>query len=97
MTDSDLATAPKVIVIAGPNGAGKSTTAHALLRDAFAVPVFVNADEVAAMEFPDDPVAATMSAGRTMLDVLPRLRRVGQACDRLLTAAGRAATKRCGR
>jgi predicted ABC-type ATPase len=40
--------APLVVVIAGPNGAGKSTTAPHLLRYAFAVGEFVNAEMLAA-------------------------------------------------
>ncbi|HEX8162615.1 MAG TPA: hypothetical protein VF538_12130 [Pyrinomonadaceae bacterium] len=38
---------PQVVVIAGPNGAGKSTLAPFLLRDAFGLMEFVNADNIA--------------------------------------------------
>ena len=35
---------PKVVVIAGPNGAGKSTTAPEIVRKAFGISEFVNAE-----------------------------------------------------
>jgi predicted ABC-type ATPase len=38
---------PKVVVIGGPNGAGKSTTAPWILREAYSVHEFVNADSIA--------------------------------------------------
>lgn len=41
---------PNVIIIAGPNGAGKTTAAPFLLRHAFAVTEFVNADFIAQYE-----------------------------------------------
>ncbi len=58
---------PKVVVIAGPNGAGKSTTAPAIVRQAFGVQEFVNADVIARglSEFAPQTVAVT--AGRVML------------------------------
>ena len=58
---------PKVVVIAGPNGAGKSTTAPAIVRQAFGVNEFVNADVIARglSEFAPETVA--MTAGRIML------------------------------
>ncbi|MFN0093682.1 MAG: hypothetical protein ACKVVT_02760 [Dehalococcoidia bacterium] len=38
---------PRVVILAGPNGAGKSTIAEQLIRDAFAIEYFVNADSLA--------------------------------------------------
>ena len=58
---------PKVILISGPNGAGKSTSAPSLLRGAFDVPHFVNADAIARglSGFASELVA--LEAGRIML------------------------------
>ncbi len=58
---------PRVVVIAGPNGAGKSTTAPAIVRQAFGIHEFVNADVIARglSEFAPETVAVT--AGRVML------------------------------
>lgn len=62
-----------IVVISGPNGAGKSTTAPALLRKAFAMEEFVNADTIASglSAFAPDSVAFT--AGRVMLDRIHEL------------------------
>jgi predicted ABC-type ATPase len=58
---------PYVIVVAGPNGAGKSTAAPSLLRDAFNVSEFVNADTIAAGLSAFRPQTVAVSAGRIML------------------------------
>lgn len=71
-------TMPKVVVIAGPNGAGKSTTAPAVLRNAWRVGEFVNADTIAAGLSAFSPETVAIAAGRLMLDrirVLARERR----------------------
>jgi predicted ABC-type ATPase len=87
---------PKVVVIAGPNGAGKSTTAPAIVRQAFGIHEFVNADVIARglSEFAPETVAVT--AGR----VMPR-RAAGGLCFRddtcephVQDAAARHATRR---
>jgi predicted ABC-type ATPase len=54
---------PHVIVLAGPNGAGKSTTAPMLLRDAFEVEDFVNADAIAQELSAFAPENAAVEAG----------------------------------
>jgi predicted ABC-type ATPase len=66
---------PHVIVVAGPNGAGKSTAAPRLLRDAFEVREFVNADVIAAGISAFRPETVVIAAGRIML---ARMRRLAQ-------------------
>ena len=58
---------PQIVAVAGPNGAGKSTTAPAIVRQAFSIEEFVNADTIARglSEFAPQKVAVT--AGRIML------------------------------
>ena len=58
---------PKVVVIAGPNGAGKSTTAPAIVRQAFGVDEFVNADTIARGLSAFAPEQVALAAGRIML------------------------------
>jgi predicted ABC-type ATPase len=64
---------PHLIVLAGPNGAGKSTTAPMLLRDAFAVDEFVNADAIAQGLSAFAPETVAIEAGRIMLKRLKEL------------------------
>lgn len=64
--------APRVIIIAGPNGAGKTTFAREFLPAEAACPIFVNADLIAAGIAPFAPEAASLQAGRLMLQELAR-------------------------
>lgn len=64
---------PKIIVIAGCNGAGKSTIAPHLLRDAFGLKDFVNADTIAQGLSAFSPESVSMEAGRLMLKRLKDL------------------------
>ncbi len=64
---------PKIIVIAGCNGAGKSTIAPHLLRDAFGLKNFVNADVIAQGLSAFSPESVSMEAGRLMLKRLKDL------------------------
>ena len=57
----------KVVVIAGPNGAGKTTFAREFLPVEAELPIFVNADLIAASLSPANPEAAAIRAGRIML------------------------------
>lgn len=66
---------PQVFIIAGPNGAGKSTLAPYLLRDAFGVGEFVNADTIALGLSAFSPESVTFEAGRIMLARLRDLAR----------------------
>jgi predicted ABC-type ATPase len=69
---------PDVIVIAGPNGAGKSTLAPHLLRDAFGIVEYVNADTIAQGLSAFAPENAAFEAGRVMLNRLNELARQGR-------------------
>jgi predicted ABC-type ATPase len=64
---------PLVVVLAGPNGAGKSTSAPYLLKDAFAVDEFVNADTIAQGLSAYRPDTAAVTAGKVMLERLRAL------------------------
>jgi predicted ABC-type ATPase len=57
----------KVIIFAGPNGAGKTTFAREFLPAEAGLPVFANADLIAAGFSPFDPDPAAFHAGRMML------------------------------
>lgn len=57
----------KVVIIAGPNGAGKTTFAREFLPVEAELPIFVNADLIAASLSPGNPQAAAIRAGRLML------------------------------
>lgn len=58
---------PRVIIIAGPNGAGKTTFAREFLPKEAQLPVFINADLIAAGLSPFKPEVAAIQAGRIML------------------------------
>lgn len=62
----------KVVIIAGPNGAGKTTFAREFLPNEAGLPVFINADLIAAGLSPLDPDAAAIRAGRIMLEEIDR-------------------------
>lgn len=62
----------KVVIIAGPNGAGKTTFAREFLPGEAGLPVFINADLIAAGLSPFDPGAAAMRAGRMMIQDIDR-------------------------
>ncbi len=68
-------TKPKIIVIAGCNGAGKSTLAPHLLRDAFNLKDYVNADTIAQGLSAFAPEGAAIEAGKIMLRRLRELAR----------------------
>ena len=58
---------PQLIIIAGPNGAGKSTLAPHLLKDAFGLLEYVNADTIALGLSAFSPESVAFEAGRIML------------------------------
>jgi predicted ABC-type ATPase len=64
---------PNVVVIAGPNGAGKSTLAPYLLRDAFGIVEYVNADTIAQGLSAFAPEGVAFEAVRIMLRRLNEL------------------------
>ncbi len=69
----------KVIIFAGPNGAGKTTFAREFLPAEAGLPVFVNADLIAAGFSPFDPGAAAFRAGRMMLEEIDRHAAAGRS------------------
>lgn len=68
----------KVIIIAGPNGAGKTTFARTFLPAEAQCPRFINADLIAAGLSPFAPEAATIRAGRLMLQEIASCARRGE-------------------
>jgi predicted ABC-type ATPase len=84
--------APLVVALGGPNGAGKTTSAPRLLRGAFVVDEFVNADTIAAGLSAYRPETAAVAAGRVMLDRLRELaqRRITFAFETTLSGRGHA-------
>jgi predicted ABC-type ATPase len=69
----------KVVIIAGPNGAGKTTFAREFLPAEAGLPVFINADLIAAGLSPFDPDAAAIRAGRMMLEEIDRYAAEGRS------------------
>ena len=69
----------KIIIFAGPNGAGKTTFARTFLPAEAGVPLFVNADLIAAGLSPFDPDAAALRAGRMMLSEIDRHAAAGRS------------------
>lgn len=62
----------KIVIIAGPNGAGKTTFAREFLPFEAGLPLFINADLIAAGLSPFQPEAAAIRAGRLMLEEIDR-------------------------
>lgn len=58
----------KILIIAGPNGAGKTTFAREYLPHEAACPDFINADLIAAGLSPFQPEAASLRAGRLVVE-----------------------------
>ena len=59
---------PKLYIIAGPNGAGKTTFAKEFLPHYAKCPNFVNADLIAMGIAPFSPAAASIKAGKLLLN-----------------------------
>lgn len=78
----------KVVIIAGPNGAGKTTFAREFLPAEAHLPVFINADLIAAGFSPFDPGAAAIRAGRMMLAEIDRHAAKGRSFAFETTLAG---------
>src|SRR5438094_10207258 len=78
----------KVIIIAGPNGAGKTTFASEFLPVEAGLPLFVNADLIAAGLSPFDPDAAAFRAGRIMLSQIDAHAAAGRSFAFETTLAG---------
>ena len=65
--------------MAGPNGAGKTTFAREFLPDEAQYPTIVNADLIAAGQYPFRPELTAMRAGRLMLELIGELVAPGRA------------------
>jgi predicted ABC-type ATPase len=78
----------KVIIIAGPNGAGKTTFAREFLPAEAGLPVFVNADLIAAGFSPFNPELAAIRAGRLMLQEIDAHTAAGRSFAFETTLAG---------
>jgi predicted ABC-type ATPase len=78
----------KVVIIAGPNGAGKTTFAREFLPAEAHLPVFINADLIAAGLSPFAPDAQAFRAGRMMLREIDRYAAEGRSFAFETTLAG---------
>ncbi|HVR40352.1 MAG TPA: AAA family ATPase, partial [Thermoanaerobaculia bacterium] len=72
----------------GPTGAGKTTFAREFLPAEAGLPIFVNADLIAAGLSPFDPDAAAIRAGRMMLAEIDRHAAAGRSFAFETTLAG---------
>ncbi len=82
----------QILIIAGPNGAGKTTFATEFLPNEAGVPIFVNADIIAA-----ETSAGEVAAGREMLKQLDAHARRGDSFAFETTLSGRAYIERIRR
>ncbi len=80
----------KVVIIAGPNGAGKTTFAREFLPNEANCPTFINADLIAAGLSPFNPEAASVRAGRLMLEEIDDMVRQRKSFAFETTLSGRA-------
>jgi len=78
----------RVVIIAGPNGAGKTTFAQQFLPAEAGLPLFINADLIAAELSPADPDGAAIRAGRMMLEQIDRHAAAGRSFAFEITLAG---------
>lgn len=79
----------KVVIIAGPNGAGKTTFAREFLPAEAGLPLFVNADLIAAGLSPFNPSAAAIRAARIMIEEIDSHAAAGRSFAFETTLAGR--------
>lgn len=77
-----------MVIIAGPNGAGKTTFAREFLPAEAGLPLFINADLIAAGLSPFDPDAVAIRAGRMMLSEIDRHAAAGRSFAFETTLAG---------
>ena len=75
---------------AGPNGAGKTTFAREFLPNEGNCPTFINADLIAAGLSPFNPEAASVRAGRLMLEEIDEMVRQRKSFAFETTLSGRA-------
>lgn len=87
----------KVVIIAGPNGAGKTTFAREFLPAEVGLPLFVNADLIAAGLSPFRPELAAIRAGRLMLQEIDAHAAAGRSFAFETTLAGTSYLRRIDR
>jgi predicted ABC-type ATPase len=87
----------KVVIIAGPNGAGKTTFAREFLPHEADLPLFINADLIAAGLSPFQPETVAIRAGRLMLEEIDRNAREGRSFAFETTLAGHSYARRIPR
>lgn len=83
----------EIVILGGPNGAGKTTAARVLLPRRVRLNAYINADEIARKLSPDDPDAAALQAGRSMLTQIRNLIESGTSFAFETTCAGRTHVK----
>ena len=64
---------PRLVILAGPNGAGKTTASMELLKGAYEIDEYVNADTIAKGLFAFPPESVTLAANRIMLTRIQEL------------------------
>jgi predicted ABC-type ATPase len=84
----------KIVIVAGPNGAGKTTFAREFLPHEAGLPVFINADLIAAGFSPFAPETVALRAGRIMLAEIDRHAREGRSFAFETTLAGHSHLRR---
>jgi predicted ABC-type ATPase len=84
----------KIVIVAGPNGAGKTTFAREFLPHEAGLPVFINADLIAAGFSPFAPETVALRAGRIMLAEIDRHAREGRSFAFETTLAGHSYLRR---
>lgn len=87
----------KVVIIAGPNGAGKTTFAREFLPHEAGLPLFINADLIAAGLSPFQPETVAIRAGRLMLEEIDRNAREGRSFAFETTLSGHSYARRIPR
>lgn len=84
----------KIVIIAGPNGAGKTTFAEEFLPAEAGLPVFINADLIAAGLSPSAPEVLAFRAGRLMLREIDRCSAEGRSFAFETTLSGHTYVRR---
>jgi predicted ABC-type ATPase len=90
---SDESSTPRILMIAGPNGAGKTTVTPRILKSAYDIAEWVNADVIARGLSGLQPEAAAWQAGRVMIDRLRELTEQRKSFAFETTLAGRSYAK----
>ena len=79
----------RILIIAGPNGAGKTVFATEFLPNEANCPTFINADMIAAGISPFRPHAASVGAGKLMLNMMREYVKRGESFAFETTLSGR--------